>query len=159
MDTLRKKSLHFRLAHTYARFEVPANWDMNEGKWVETPTDFCSYARAVIAGIVIALCITLIGGIFASITIGDFIAWVSILITRGYFVEPEPGALITMIVSIIGTALYLFHKFMINIYKPWKEARRDRLAQEPIVIKEPTFLGTWYKSIKEKACFSIKFTE
>lgn len=106
-------------------------------------TDICSYRWHMIKGVIMALMIVLLGGFF-SVLLGDFVAWIAVMINTGMYLYPELGAATTgvlasfaLVCSIIIGGIYLFtEKFHVSLPEPLVES---------------------YRAYKEKTCVRVVF--
>lgn len=151
-STLKKDSWHWRLAHKYGS----ARLDYWQDKWTSTsvtePTykgDFCSYARHVLTGALVASLFT----IFFSLMVGagiDFFMWIYVNMRYGRIDIPLGAAIFVTLVSCIALCgiLILISISLTRI--------RMSIAKKVDAIEEPGFFTLLYRKLKDKTCFNVE---
>jgi hypothetical protein len=140
---LSSNSLHFRFATLYG---PASHFAIVQGYY-----DLCSYIRAVLLGMFVALIGTAIGGLVIGLTIGDIAAWVSAMAHLGQWIDPEPGSVITMIASGIASVIVAMI-YTHRRYKQWKETRPCQPVTAP---SKPSFAQIAYESLHNRFCGTI----
>lgn len=146
---------HWRLASYYGRI-------YDDGQAEHVTLDVCRYGRAVLKGGLIALLCTVW---LSVVTLGAAlpIAWIAACFTVGAYIEPTD--LTIMILLVWGTAAALVFTFLIvdyiaNPVNDWRKRKQQKASenhqtQRSAKWNNEAFLGTWYKSVKNKFCTDI----
>lgn len=146
MITLNKKSWHGRLA-----FHYPP-WSVQE----DDVTDICSYIRAVLRGVLLAVILTGIISFFAASLMTSVISLYTGLGILPYELWFQGGLCVLIgLGSFVGIAA-LIAIFSEKVQK-WKRDRRH--GQLYGISKQPGFIRTAYDSVKEKTCILIQFND
>jgi hypothetical protein len=110
--------------------------------------DICRYVRGVLRGIFVAI-LAVGGGVLLSVIIlNPYFVGIMTLVT-GVFIVGELFWLSIMIQAVLG-GIVIFATLQD------KRAKRSFEKYEAGIVEEPSFLGIWYKSFKEKTCFLIE---
>lgn len=137
---------HWQLAHVYGPL-----YD-NGGK---TQTfNMCQYARAVLIGAFVALCVMAAGGIVVSF-IGSTVAWGAAMAVNASFIEPTVMTRIAVLIGVVLIIVWLLAMIdRVVIYQAGKIIK-NRAAPQFRSTTEPGFIKQWYKSFKDKTCVDI----
>lgn len=139
-QTYSKKSLHYRLAHVYAKCY---EWDLQY-------MNICEYTRKVLFGFFLAILLSfVVGGVLGGFT--DFLIWFYVALTTGQYVELHSVGIFG--VSIVVGSLVLVGSAMLkDKYHSYK--RHKVIHEQP---KPPSFIAEAYRSFKDKVCFKVNF--
>lgn len=150
--TIKRNSWHFWLASSL-------------GSTRSIETDFCRYVRRVLLGLfllssyLLAIVLYLWSGY-------DCIVWAYSVLFHGTHIEMPRLARLFVIVSslalliivAIGVA-WCVEKIKEYLENRAYERRRLGPQQSPVIMKEPSFLQTAYRSIKDKVCFKMNIVD
>ena len=169
---INKRSWHFWLASKVGWKQ--RYYSKKLDRWMDT--DFCSYVRWVILGIIVAtIWGTLLAGVAGIYLYSGYytVHWIIDMIHQGRFFKgpPEmvPFIFITGITLGVGIVLGLI--WCVAQALEWRDHRRylaselarSKLGQPTLgptpVPKEPTFVQVAYRSIKDKVCFRINLVD
>lgn len=133
---LRRKSWHYWLASNLGG-DYPESYAMKR-----KTQNICTYARAVFWNLLALLFFGVIGGVLIFGFIGLPILW---LFTR--------NTSVLSIIEILWGWILVFGVIIGTTFLIQKYRKRSTAA------KQPSFIGTWYRSIKEKVCYLVEFDE
>lgn len=137
---LSKKSLHYHIATVYG----------NQRKY-DDDTDLCSYISNVIGGLCFILFLTMIGGIFIGIILGNVVAWLTFIGMNG-FIVPNDAAFAGCVVIVFVCGLFAIAFYQVSDFK-----RRVTKKIDTIITMQRTdsFLALVYRRFKDKTCVRL----
>lgn len=151
---MKKNSQHYRFA------------SFGETQWYDPPDNICPYVRKVLSG----LGLFLLWWTFASYMVVWNLYGIALAIEGLWYTGPTAPSFVManivtmMLVGGIGVILlwmYCWDKF--NNWRDDKEYAKWRASHDengnPLPAPESSFLGTWYKTIRDKTCQKIEFTD
>lgn len=155
MAEFSKKSWHYRMAS-----HISNDWELNHYMTI------CTYVRKVLLGLLFFIGLAASAGAAVVLNIGGLI-----LLFQGSWVGSGPG-MFHLANAATATLLVLFgvpatwHHFEMN----WRLDKFFRATRRKLTFKkynvndapvyrrhEPSFLVVWYRSIKDKFCFRVRF--
>jgi len=145
---LKTNSWHYRLASKYAHMD-------------ERPHDFCSYARKVLQGGILALMLALVGAavLFFYVYLGAQLvaAYVSGVWMLEWYSDAVWGA-VWETVTLGSIAAYIGYQIWDqNTYQARLEKKRAALKANGGVARQPGFFTMLYRTIREKTCFTVTY--
>lgn len=152
---LKKNSWHYRLATVYGKWSPYRDGDAY---------DICSYGRKVAFGALIALVFAIIGAVAVNCVV-DAVMFFSMFnyydesIIHVWGIFGTVGTALAVLSATCRLAVYLLRK-SINWIGDWfrGQAFADTIYRAFAKCK-PSFLGSWYRSYKDKVCFRVTFEE
>lgn len=164
--TLNKKSWHYWLATEFTKFNSN-NWNCN------VDFDGCAYIRAVVLGLIKCCAFPIFPVCWMLISVG---VWAVALYNK--LIHNIPYNINPFFLTGVGIFCVLLVLLIIAAVTTWwhnrqygleaEQARRRYTTAKKIpgapkyaepTAKEPSFLTIWYRSVKDKVCFRVKFSD
>lgn len=140
---INRKSWHYRLATVYGQYRETNYW----GEQDLSNSNICTYTKAVLWGLALALAFTALGAVGGYMVI-DFFSWLFVMYSVGGFIEPQIFALI--IVSMLMLGIMVVGGVLLTERKP---------IEKLMGLVGNSFVGNAYEAFKDKVCFEVKFKE
>lgn len=142
---LFKRSWHLQLATTYGKL---TRWETDH------EVNFCKYLRECLNGSIMVSFIMFVSGAVA-VLLGDLFAWIAAQISMGAWIVPSEAAGIAMIFIVSISATVGVILLQEHVLEPMLEKAKYKRYLNESKEKKFSFFGTWYRSVKDKVCFSI----
>jgi hypothetical protein len=143
--TFNRNSLHYRLATVYGNFS----------DYRESDRNFCSYSKQVLLGL-FKIFIMIICASFLLIPQVIFLIWASVRLTSQQVISVDDIACVGAMFITIEFLFYLI--FLTNKLHEHNIYLKLHVHDiNEIITSNPSFIKTWYQSIKDKTCVKIDF--
>ena len=141
----------------------PWHYELYEfGGGLDESTNICRYSRKVGVGLFLSALIIVIC-VFLGVLIIEPIASTTLWLIGDHpfitFFNHDSGVLIWIvdIAVLLICAAAVTSEYIGKKWRARKNAKRIAAGRKTTKPKEPGFLTTWYRSIKEKTCFLVEF--